>query len=202
MSLSVHHNASDINHIFTPQDPHPDSRSQVNIYTLHHDRSVKRGLETYDGLSIFPDRLVRPLFRNDLPPGAEGLWTILDVLCDEGEKAFANGVLVGMASLSPSLLTKNVIRKMARNTKFHLLYEANCNSEVAALLVGRMINAGAFIPPTPDTVNGEDPDVLEVWNFREDTTDLNALMKLIRLDFLRYVSSTAIFKIKAHSWRC
>lgn len=176
-----------------PQDFHPDARLKVDLVTLHRDRAAKKGIAVFEELSANPDRIVQPEFLDDLPAGAEGVWQILDVLCDEGDKEFANAVLTGLKSLSPAAITTLVISKMSRRPDFQHLYRSHCQKPIVALLVARMIKEGSFKVPLSE--DGQEWDPLHLWDFNSRSINSNPFIFLLQQDLLTYVSSTYIFRI-------
>ncbi|KJA27423.1 hypothetical protein HYPSUDRAFT_51955 [Hypholoma sublateritium FD-334 SS-4] len=168
------------------QDAHPDARQKADLVTLNRDRSTKPNIAAFSGLSPNPDRLVQPEFLSDLPAGADGIWQILDVLCDEGKKEFANAVLSGVVTLSPTALSNLVMSKMSRNADFMALYIAHSDKPIVAFLVNRMLKAGVFRTPSPDA-NGNLPDLLQCWDFQTSSIALNALASLFRQDLLTFM---------------
>lgn len=178
----------------------------MDVVTLHRDRAARKGKSVFSGLFRNPERIIAPEFLDGLPTGGEGVWSIFDVLCDEGEKEFTNAVLTG-SRLSPTFLTNLVISKLARVPSFQALYGKHCQTALVPLLVDGMIKAGLFQPPPPNA-NGEEPDLIQRWDFVVGTIGENAFISLLRQNLLTYVSSISIFRIYAYDiafndrWSC
>lgn len=121
------------------------------------------------------------------------IWEVMNVLFEEADMAFCNGILVGFATMTPRTTATLVLSKVARKPKFRKLYESIYDSPAAAYLIQHMSEADNSEGLTPPhSASADSQPNLRLWDYQSSTIKHNPLMRIFSRDLLLYVSPTSI----------
>ncbi|KJA13710.1 hypothetical protein HYPSUDRAFT_208141 [Hypholoma sublateritium FD-334 SS-4] len=113
-------------------EPRPTS----SLLSLYEDDQLSVPIVEGIPLSPFPEETTKPVWRAGLPHGAQGIWDVLKWLLAECQIIFCQKLFHGTLVIAPGVLTRAVFEHARDNKDFKDLYNAYCQTPMAAHLAG------------------------------------------------------------------